>query len=267
MANKLGSENIFPIIRILEDATPPSTPPTGEVHFYVDESTKTLHGLDDAAVDIDYGATAITDIVDLPTSETDDALVLAPDGAGGVEWVTPAGGGGGDHVIDEAILGSAAATVDFTSIPDTFRSLFLEIAGASSRTAIEVDELGMRVGTGGTIDTGGNYGYHRWLTGAGTTGAGTNSGASRLELGWMPADSAAAGMMGLCTVEIARYASTSYMKSMTAQSSAFGNTEQYISIGGGVWRNAADPIDCIRVYLPSAANLKTGTRVTLYGRG
>jgi hypothetical protein len=58
MPNKLGSENVFPILRVLEDATPPSTPPTGQVHFYVDEATKTLHGLDDADVDTDYGAIA-----------------------------------------------------------------------------------------------------------------------------------------------------------------------------------------------------------------
>jgi hypothetical protein len=51
-----GSQNRFPILRMLEEATPPSTPPTGEVHFYVDEATKTLHGLDDAATDTDYGA-------------------------------------------------------------------------------------------------------------------------------------------------------------------------------------------------------------------
>jgi hypothetical protein len=58
MPNKLGSENVFPILRMLEDATPPSTPPTGQVHFYVDEATKTLHGLDDADVDTDYGSAA-----------------------------------------------------------------------------------------------------------------------------------------------------------------------------------------------------------------
>lgn len=39
--------------------------------------------------------TAITDIVDLPTAETDTALVLAPDGAGGVEFRAETGGGGG----------------------------------------------------------------------------------------------------------------------------------------------------------------------------
>jgi hypothetical protein len=109
MANKLGSENVFPIIRILEDATPPSTPPTGQVHFYVDEATKTLHGLDDADVDTDYGVTSVTEITDLPTAETDDTLRLAPDGAGGVEW---AAGGGGSGPANAVYLMDPAADPD-----------------------------------------------------------------------------------------------------------------------------------------------------------
>jgi hypothetical protein len=115
MPNKLGSENVFPIIRVLEDATPPSTPPTGQVHFYVDEATKTLHGLDDADVDTDYGASAITDIVNVPTAETDTALVLHPDGAGGVEWGPDATGGGGaasTFPLDAYLTSSGSARND-----------------------------------------------------------------------------------------------------------------------------------------------------------
>lgn len=37
----------------------------------------------------------VADILDLPTAETDTALVLAPDGAGGVEFRAETGGGGG----------------------------------------------------------------------------------------------------------------------------------------------------------------------------
>jgi hypothetical protein len=38
---------------------------------------------------------SVADILDLPTAETDDTLVLAPDGAGGVEFRAETGGGGG----------------------------------------------------------------------------------------------------------------------------------------------------------------------------
>lgn len=48
---------------------------TGTVHKYVD-------------------ASAVSEITDLPTAETDTALVLAPDGAGGVEFRAEVGGGG-----------------------------------------------------------------------------------------------------------------------------------------------------------------------------
>jgi hypothetical protein len=111
-----GSQNRFPIVRMLEEATPPSTPPSGEVHFYVDETSKTLHSVDDAALDIDYGATAITEITDLPTAETDTALVLKPDGAGGVEWATDATGGGGGGAstfpLDAYLASSGSARND-----------------------------------------------------------------------------------------------------------------------------------------------------------
>jgi hypothetical protein len=46
----------------------------------------------------------VADILDLPTAETDGTLVLAPDGAGGVEFRTEAGGPGGGGVGDKLYL-------------------------------------------------------------------------------------------------------------------------------------------------------------------
>ena len=51
--------------------------------------------------------TEITDIVDLPTAETDTSLVMAPGSAGGVEFRAETGGGGGS-VAGETILTRAA---------------------------------------------------------------------------------------------------------------------------------------------------------------
>lgn len=48
-------------------------------------------------------STAVADILDLTTAETDDTLVLAPDGAGGVEFRAETGGGGGG--VTSAFLG------------------------------------------------------------------------------------------------------------------------------------------------------------------
>lgn len=105
---KLGSENEFPIIRLLEDPTPPTTPGTGRYYLYVPASGKTLHGRDDTGTIIDYAA-GVDDILDLPTAEMDDTLVLAPDGAGGVEFRAESGGGGGAVTVQETRLGADVA--------------------------------------------------------------------------------------------------------------------------------------------------------------
>lgn len=58
-------------------------------------------------------STAVTEILDIPTTETDDTLVLAPDGAGGVEFRAEAGGGGGiTHTyLGTSTIGGTAVTV------------------------------------------------------------------------------------------------------------------------------------------------------------
>lgn len=73
----------------------------------VDPSTHHLVWADNAGA---------ADILDLPTAETDTSLVLAPDGAGGVEFRAETGGsGGGGLVFLEAHTASSSASLDFTS--------------------------------------------------------------------------------------------------------------------------------------------------------
>lgn len=55
---------------------------------------------------------AITDIIDIPTVETDDTLVLAPDGAGGVEFRAEAGGGGGGNITSGTSFPGSPASGD-----------------------------------------------------------------------------------------------------------------------------------------------------------
>jgi hypothetical protein len=63
------------------------------------------------------------DILDIPTAETDTSLVLAPDGAGNVEFRAEAGGGGGGafvYPLDAIALdGTYGSTFDFASLAGT----------------------------------------------------------------------------------------------------------------------------------------------------
>ena len=58
---------------------------------------------------ITVSGASVSEITDIPTAETDTALVLKPDGAGGVAWGT--GGGGGGGLYEDAFTSLAGWTV------------------------------------------------------------------------------------------------------------------------------------------------------------
>lgn len=68
----------------------------------------------------------VGDILDLPTAETDDTLVLAPDGAGGVEFRAEAGGGAAGLVLLDTWDASAASSHDF-ALPTTYDEFELHV--------------------------------------------------------------------------------------------------------------------------------------------
>ena len=68
-----------------------------------------LHVKDSAGAVTGIGGTP-AEIVDIPTAEMDDSLVLAPDGMGGVEFRAEAGGGGGTLVTLPIIPPLSAAS-------------------------------------------------------------------------------------------------------------------------------------------------------------
>lgn len=84
--------------------------------------------------------TAIADILDLSTAETDDTLVLAPDGSGGVEFRAETGGGGGGTndlaEVAASALVDATSTGDAGSRADHFLGTSLDAAWVGEATAV-----------------------------------------------------------------------------------------------------------------------------------
>lgn len=112
MATMKVDTNRFPKVLFQLDGDD-STPAADTVAAYV-AADGTLHLVDEAGTDTAVGGGAVADILDLPTAETDDTLVLAPDGAGGVEWRAETGGGGGGAVrlLDPYLSTSGSARND-----------------------------------------------------------------------------------------------------------------------------------------------------------
>lgn len=91
MANLKASDNPFPSI-LIEEGTEPAAPAAGHQRIYIDSTTHVPMIVNSSGAETPIGS-SVADILDLPTAETDDTLVLAPDGAGGVEFRAETGGG------------------------------------------------------------------------------------------------------------------------------------------------------------------------------
>lgn len=71
--------------------------------LYYETDTSTLFRDSGSAWESVEGSSTPADILDIPTAETDTTLVLAPDGAGGVEFRAETGGGGSFTSYDSLI--------------------------------------------------------------------------------------------------------------------------------------------------------------------
>ena len=89
------------------------------------------------------GAGSPTEILDIPTAEMDDTLVLAPDGAGGVEFRAESGGGAGTAILLTFDLASdhSGAALTAGAAFDIISNQNFTVASASS--IVEVSVMGM----------------------------------------------------------------------------------------------------------------------------
>ena len=114
-----ASDNEFPSVileEVANDGSATGTPAADHRRLFLGEDGM-LHVKDSAGV-VTEPYTGASEITDIATSEMDDSLVLAPDGAGGVEFRAEAGGSGGavypfdTNFFHETKPGSANATYD-----------------------------------------------------------------------------------------------------------------------------------------------------------
>ena len=103
-----------------DHASRPAATAVANGALYACSTHGTIYQSDGATWSTWRASTAVADILDLATAETDDTLVLAPDGAGGVEFRAEAeGGGGGGNVATPVVLQRKIVTTDATSLTIT----------------------------------------------------------------------------------------------------------------------------------------------------
>jgi hypothetical protein len=199
---------------------------------------------------------------------TADIEVTAKNLATGIEGprelfrITPVSGN--DFVkIAESVLGVAAASVVFSSIPSTYRHLLLEWYARGDTAAASTNIL-LRINN----DAAANYDWQRMLAAAATQTDSESLGATSIYCGDIPANTATAAYFGGGAIDVPGYASTTGGKivivrnfAMTANTTGTGT----VYVTGGKWRTTATAINRLDL-LPGAGNFAAGSIFSLYGR-
>lgn len=193
------------------------------------------------------------------------SLTVADDAANEEVDVTVAVAGG-MFLIEDKLLASTAATLDFTAIPATYKHLVLEIS-ARSDVATTFTNTYARVNN----DSGANYDFEYVENFAATRSSSESFGVVfGVIVGATVGTTGTANRFGSGTTHILNYASTDMHKIFrvvggVAYSSAANGIRTLDAYG--VWRNTA-AIDRLTVYPQqpaSGGNFAAGTRATLYG--
>lgn len=193
----------------------------------------------------------------LGSGSPDGTKVLRGDGV----WVSR----GMELIADTGILGVATGSIDFPSIPQTFKHLLLVASLRDTGAAPVISPIIRFNGDGGT-----NYDVWEIVATGSTIAAGGGAGLSTATANLTyPGSTADASKYGVMTFNIINYTGGGY-KSYNYEGGAYAsggvNAQRYV-VGAGIWKGVGGAaINDIKIFAGSTA-LDAGSRATLYGLG
>lgn len=167
-----------------------------------------------------------------------------------------------ESIATVTVGAGGSSSIDFTSIPSTYKHLQIRAITRSTR-ADNSDGPLFRLGNG-SIDTGSNYSWH-FIKGDGT--AATANGAatqSTLVLGDMPAASRTSGIFGGFVIDILDYQNTNKYKTTRTLNGYDSNGAGDLRFLSGSWRSTS-AVDTIRIYPEVGPNFAQYSHFALYG--
>jgi hypothetical protein len=158
--------------------------------------------------------------------------------------------------IQTVTVGSGgAATIDFTSIPQTYTDLKLLVSVRTNRSAV-VDALEIKFNN---LTTNRSY---REIYGSGSAAA-SSSGAA-LSGGYIPSATATASIFSNTEIYIPNYTSSNF-KSASADNVGENNaTESYLNLEANLW-SATAAINQVTLYMSYGTLFNQYSSATLYG--
>lgn len=164
-----------------------------------------------------------------------------------------------DFLIEEQVLGTAAATVTFSSIPSTYKHLQIRIVGQGSSGSYELPFLRFNA------DTGSNYANHYLYSDGGTIASAAEANSSYVWAGWLSGSGIGSTNFGASVIDILDYSSTAKNKTVRSLAGmAYSNTNRRVQFASGHWRNTA-AVSSITLGVLATASFSAGSRFSLYG--
>lgn len=177
------------------------------------------------------------------------------------------GGGGGPGgmasvvSISSETLGSDGSFANVT-IPAGYDEIWVR-ARVRTAGAGASDRVGLRVGTGASLDTGNNYAYTVQWQGASAGGSNSAAGSS-ISSPVTAGNGATASYFGDCEWVILSPGDTSQWKNVRATGGYVDDSGHRVGHGSGVWKNAG-AIDILNILGISTATFKAGSKLQVLG--
>jgi hypothetical protein len=158
------------------------------------------------------------------------------------------------QLIETKTLGTAAASIEFTSIPQDGTDLVFQISARSSTagTSVEPCLVSFNANTS-------DY-SHRTLNGSGSA-ATTASGTSRLAFN-APRAGTTANTFGNVSFYVSNYTAASNKNYTTESVTESNSTEAHQTLITGLWSNTSAITSA--TFTPTANNFESGSTISLY---
>ena len=166
------------------------------------------------------------------------------------------------QLIASTTLTADAASIGFSSIPGTFKALWVVAYARSAKAGVTTDDLRMRI----NADSGGNYDMQSIYAEAAVAAGWELLAQTSLFIGAIAADNAPSNVFDQADVLLAHYANTANQKTTRSTNTykagtASGNLGTTMLSG---WWRSNNAITAILIYA-AGGNLRSGSHVSLYG--
>ena len=172
------------------------------------------------------------------------------------------------EAISTTYMEEPASSLDITSIPATYEHLRLVASIKRGDPYGHIDGQNIRIGTGGSVDTGTNYRVQTMYMQTGSENAYADSSSTNgLWCGKTPGytSNSQVPLYGTLIIDFLDYTNTNKFQTVLTKNQTQTSDSAYGIVwnGCGVWENTAT-LDVIRLYV-STYGLMRGTTATLYG--